>query len=72
MSEFTSRNGHDGATRREIKRLLVEGLPNKVIARRVGVELGTVKHHVGHIIRETRARNRTQAAVALVRAELRR
>lgn len=62
--------GFDGPTRAAIKSLLVEGLPNKVIARRVGVELGTVKAHLQRIYRDTGTRNRTAAAVAIVRQEI--
>jgi two-component system nitrate/nitrite response regulator NarL len=47
----------------EILRLLTEGAPNKVIARRLGVAEATVKVHIKAILRKIRAQNRTQAAM---------
>jgi two-component system nitrate/nitrite response regulator NarL len=46
-----------------ILRLLTEGAPNKVIARKLGVAEATVKVHVKAILRKLRAQNRTQAAM---------
>ncbi|GEO18399.1 LuxR C-terminal-related transcriptional regulator [Microvirga aerophila] len=46
-----------------ILRLLTEGAPNKVIARKLGVAEATVKIHVKAILRKLRAQNRTQAAM---------
>jgi two-component system nitrate/nitrite response regulator NarL len=46
-----------------ILRLLMEGAPNKVIARKLGVAEATVKVHVKAILRKLRAQNRTQAAM---------
>ena len=45
----------------EVLNLLTEGMPNKVIARRLGVAYGTVKCHVSAILRAMNATNRTQA-----------
>ena len=45
----------------EVLDLLTEGMPNKVIARRLGVAYGTVKCHVSAILRAMNATNRTQA-----------
>lgn len=45
--------------------MLVEGASNKEIARALGVEVVTVKKHVGNICRKLGARNRTQAAMML-------
>lgn len=42
---------------------LVEGSPNKTIANRLDVTEATVKVHVKSILRKTKARNRTQAAI---------
>jgi len=42
---------------------LVEGSPNKIIANRLDVTEATVKVHVKSILRKTKARNRTQAAI---------
>ncbi|GEO12535.1 hypothetical protein MAE02_02310 [Microvirga aerophila] len=46
-----------------ILRLLTEGAPNKIIARKLGVAEATVKVHVKAILRKIRAQNRTQAAM---------
>jgi len=49
----------------EVARLLSTGASNKEIARKLGIEVVTVKMHVGNILRKLRVRNRTQAAVGL-------
>ena len=49
----------------DVARLLMKGVSNKEIARALGIELVTVKQHVGKIFRKLGVRNRTQAAVAL-------
>jgi two-component system nitrate/nitrite response regulator NarL len=46
-----------------ILRLLTEGAPNKIIARKLGVAEATVKVHIKAILRKLRAQNRTQAAM---------
>jgi two-component system nitrate/nitrite response regulator NarL len=46
-----------------ILRLLTEGAPNKIIARKLGMAEATVKVHVKAILRKLRAQNRTQAAM---------
>jgi DNA-binding NarL/FixJ family response regulator len=48
---------------REVLALLVEGLPNKLIARRLGISEKTVKSHLTRIFREIGATDRTQAAL---------
>ncbi|RDI56817.1 response regulator transcription factor [Microvirga subterranea] len=47
----------------EILRGLMEGAPNKVIARQFGLSEATVKVHVKAILRKIGAKNRTQAAM---------
>lgn len=51
-------------TRREtqVADLLVEGLSNKEIARRLKIEVSTVKNHVHNILAKLRARSRTEAS----------
>lgn len=51
-------------TERELEVLggLVAGLPNKRIARELGISDSTVKTHLSHIMRKLDARNRTEAA----------
>ena len=46
-----------------ILRYLAEGHANKVIARKICISEATVKVHVKAILRKTRVRNRTQAAI---------
>lgn len=45
----------------EVLALMAEGLPNKTIARRMGLSESTVKIHVSAILRELGAKNRTDA-----------
>jgi two-component system nitrate/nitrite response regulator NarL len=47
----------------EILRSLMEGAPNKIIARKLGMAEATVKVHIKAILRKIRAQNRTQAAM---------
>jgi DNA-binding NarL/FixJ family response regulator len=48
---------------REVLELLVEGLPNKLIARRLEISEKTVKAHLTRIFRELDVTDRTQAAL---------
>lgn len=50
---------------REIIGLIDEGLSNKEIARRLRIELPTVKNHVHHILRKLNAHRRGEAAAML-------
>lgn len=47
----------------EVLRLAAQGLANKVIAVRMGIELGTVKCHMKSVMDKLQARNRTDAVV---------
>lgn len=47
---------------RGIAALIAEGLSNKEIATRLGIELCTVKNHVHHILEKLHVNRRTQAA----------
>lgn len=51
----------------EVLRLLARGLPNKAIARELGLAEATVKVHLLAIFRVLQARNRTEAVVAAQR-----
>lgn len=53
----------------EILDLLSEGLPNKLIARRLNVSEVTVKSHLCHVFRKLGVQNRVQAANAARAAE---
>jgi DNA-binding NarL/FixJ family response regulator len=48
---------------REVLALLVEGLPNKLIARRLEISEKTVKTHLTRVFREIGVTDRTQAAL---------
>jgi DNA-binding NarL/FixJ family response regulator len=48
---------------REVLKLLLEGLPNKLIARRLEITEKTVKSHLTRIFREIGVTDRTQAAL---------
>ena len=56
-----------GLTARQIEvlHLLVQGLPNKLIARKLGLSEATVKTHVAATFRCLNVGNRTQAVLAL-------
>jgi DNA-binding NarL/FixJ family response regulator len=62
--QASSRNVASSLTGRErqILRLIDDGLSNKEIGARLGIELSTVKNHVHHILDKTRATRRAQAA----------
>lgn len=53
----------------EILKLMQQGLPNKVISRRLGIELSTVKNHVHSILAKLGAHNRGEAISLLYRSE---
>lgn len=46
----------------EIVRLIEQGLSNKEIAARLGIQLATVKNHVHNLLDKLRVRHRTEAA----------
>jgi len=52
---------------RAVLRLLEVGMPNKVIARQLGMSLSTVKIHVHHIIHKLNVQNRTEAVITAAR-----
>jgi DNA-binding NarL/FixJ family response regulator len=68
-------SGHGGvpagltAREAEILALLQQGLPNKTISRRLGIELATVKNHVHAIFGKLGLRSRAEAAVLVHAAE---
>jgi len=61
-----------GLTARQVDvlRLIVRGLPNKLICRQLQLAEGTVKVHVSAILRALGVRNRTQAVIAASRLGL--
>lgn len=57
---FTAREGH-------VARLLVEGLSNRRIARRLGISERTVKNHLQSIFYKLDVGDRTTAVIKLIR-----
>jgi DNA-binding NarL/FixJ family response regulator len=59
-------------TKREsqVLKLLVDGHPNRVIAKELGIDLATVKKHVGTLMRKVGVKNRTALSVQVVNREL--
>ena len=49
----------------DVARLLIGGLPNKSMARLLGVQTETIKFHMRSILTKTHTDNRTQAAFRL-------
>jgi signal transduction histidine kinase/DNA-binding NarL/FixJ family response regulator len=56
---------------REVRDLMVQGLPDKLIAERLSLSVKTVEKHAGAVLRKTGARNRTELAALTGRARLR-
>lgn len=56
------------AQERTVAKFLVEGITNPEIAEALGIKVGTVKMHVGHIFRKVGAQKRTQVALCLAEA----
>ena len=48
---------------RDIIKLIAEGLPNKMIARRLNITESTVKVHVKHLLKKMQLKSRVEAAV---------
>jgi DNA-binding NarL/FixJ family response regulator len=55
---------------REVLQLLSQGMPNKTIARKLGVSEHTVKFHVGSILAKLDASSRTEAVTSAARRGL--
>jgi DNA-binding NarL/FixJ family response regulator len=53
-----------------VLRLLVEGQPNRVIAGELGIDLATVKKHVGALMRKVGVKNRIALSVQVVNRKL--
>jgi DNA-binding NarL/FixJ family response regulator len=59
-------------TRREaqVLKLLVDGHPNRVIAEELGIDLATVKKHVGTLMRKVGVKNRISLSVQVMNRKL--
>src|SRR4051812_43157941 len=64
------REVHLTPRQRDVLALLCEGLPNKLICRRLDISPGTVKAHISSILRELGVSSRLQAVVAAREAGL--
>jgi signal transduction histidine kinase/DNA-binding NarL/FixJ family response regulator len=56
---------------REVRSLMEQGVPDKLIAERLVLSVKTVEKHAGAVLRKTGARNRTELAALAGRARLR-
>jgi signal transduction histidine kinase/DNA-binding NarL/FixJ family response regulator len=56
---------------REVRSLMEQGLPDKLIAERLVLSVKTVEKHAGAVLRKTGARNRTELAALAGRARIR-
>lgn len=54
----------------DVLKCLMQGQPNKLIARELGLTEGTVKIHIAAILRALQARNRTEAVVLARKLDL--
>jgi DNA-binding NarL/FixJ family response regulator len=66
----TPMHGDITAREHDVLRLVVEGLPNKQIAQRLGIGEKTVKTHVSRVLAKLGVEDRTQAAVLAIREGL--
>ncbi|MEG3132449.1 two-component system response regulator NarL [Rouxiella sp. T17] len=56
---------------RDIIKLIAEGLPNKMIARRLNITESTVKVHVKHLLKKMQLKSRVEAAVWMLQGHQR-
>jgi DNA-binding NarL/FixJ family response regulator len=56
---------------REVRDLMEQGLPDRIIAQRLVLSVKTVEKHAGAVLRKTGARNRTELAALSSRSRLR-
>lgn len=54
----------------QVLKLLVDGHPNRVIAEELGIDLATVKKHVGALMRKVGVKNRIELSVQVVNRRL--
>jgi DNA-binding CsgD family transcriptional regulator len=65
--DWCERPVHLTPRQREVLSLLCEGLPNKLICRRLNISTGTVKVHIGSILKYLGVSSRLQAVVSAQR-----
>ena len=54
----------------DIMKLIAEGLPNKMIARRLNITESTVKVHVKHLLKTMKLKSRVEAAVWVLQSNV--
>lgn len=67
-SRMPDQSAHLTPREQQVVALIVEGLSNRQIARRLSIEIATVKNHVHNILGKLAARSRKEVAAAIVRA----
>lgn len=70
VDPLTVRIGGLTDRQREVMGLMLQGLANKVIARRLEITEGTVKNHISHVLEAMGVSNRVQAVLAASAAGL--
>jgi DNA-binding NarL/FixJ family response regulator len=53
----------------QVMKLVAEGLPNKLVADRLGITTGTVQNHLNHVYEKLGVHSRTEALAALFEPE---
>jgi DNA-binding NarL/FixJ family response regulator len=66
LAAIQQRSPHLSAREIEVLRLIVDGLPNRLIARRLNIAEATAKNHVKNILGKLGVRDRTQAATTAI------
>jgi DNA-binding NarL/FixJ family response regulator len=67
-SRVSDQSAHLTPREQQVVALIVDGLSNRQIARRLSIEIATVKNHVHNILGKLAARSRKEVATAMVRA----
>jgi DNA-binding NarL/FixJ family response regulator len=67
-SRVPDQSAHLTPREQQVVALIVDGLSNRQIARRLSIEIATVKNHVHNILGKLAARSRKEVAAAIVRA----
>lgn len=67
-SRLPDQSAHLTPREQQVVALIVDGLSNRQIARRLSIEIATVKNHVHNILGKLAARSRKEVAATMVRA----
>jgi two-component system NarL family response regulator len=66
LAAIQQHSPHLSAREIEVLRLIVDGLPNRLIAHRLNIAEATAKNHVKNILGKLGVRDRTQAATTAI------